>query len=220
MNYLYLIIIVYLIPLISYIIFINILKKYDNITNNKELSGFEVAKTILDKNKLDNMYIVEKKGTFTDTFDSKQNVLRLSTPVFHNESLYSLSISSYFATKAILYNKNDKTIKNKVTIDNFINILITFVYLLLLVGIILNSIPTYKVVLVILGTIIIYNIITIPIEKKILEESVKNLSKNKYLDKNEKEIKNIYNYMTIYNLSQIVLALSNLYFNIRDDIKK
>ena len=220
MNYLYLLIILYLIPLICYIIIYNIYNKYNNIDNKKELSGFEVARNILDKHKLEEIYIVEKRGLFTDTYDSNQNVIRFSTSVFHEESMYSLALASYIATKAFLYNKDDKTIKIKVLLDNFINLLTTFLYLLLLIGIAINSLPTYKVVVYLFIFILLYKIFTIPIEDKISNISIQELINKKYITENNKEIKKIYNYLKIYSISQIVLSLTNLYYSVRDNIKK
>ena len=216
MNFLYIFLIIYLIPLIAYIIMYLMLNKYNDI----EISGFEVARNILDKHQLDDMYIVEKKGYFTDVFDTKQNVIRLSSPVFHNDSVYSLAISSYFATKAFLFNEGVKSVKFKLLIDNFIKILTNFVYLLLLVGIVLNSFPTYKVVLILFVIILLYNILTIPIEDKITKNSIKELVEKKYISKGDKDIKTIYTFMKVYGIAQMVIALSNLYYNIKEDIKK
>ena len=58
MSYLYLILIIYFIPLIAYFITFITYKKYDNIDNKKSISGFEVARNILDKNNLEKIYIV------------------------------------------------------------------------------------------------------------------------------------------------------------------
>ncbi len=220
MNILYLLLAVYLIPLIAYVLIVHTYKKYNTENNNKELSGFEIARNILDKHNLEDMYIIEKRGMFTDTYDSKQNVVRLSTPVFHEESVYSLAVASYLATKSYLYNKQDKTIKAKITVDNFINVLITFIYLLLLVGIIINSLPTYKVVLFLLISVIIYNLLTTPIEDKIMQKSLKELKNNKISDKNIEQIKSIYSIMRINGLAQMVISLSNLYYTIKEDAKK
>ena len=220
MNILYLLLAVYLIPLIAYVLIVHTYKKYNTENNNKELSGFEIARNILDKHNLEDMYIIEKRGMFTDTYDSKQNVIRLSTPVFHEESVYSLAVASYLATKSYLYNKQDKTIKTKIIVDNFINILITFIYLLLLVGIIINSLPTYKVVLFLLISVIIYNLLTTPIEDKIMQKSLKELKNNKISDKNIEQIKSIYSIMRITGLAQMVISLSNLYYTIKEDAKK
>lgn len=219
MSYLYLILIIYFIPLIAYFITFITYKKYDNIDNKKSISGFEVARNILDKNNLEKIYIVEKRGLFTDKYDEKQNVIRLSTPAFHNETIYSLAISSYIATKAQLYNKNNKMVKTKVIFDGFIDLLTSLLYILLLIGIIINSISIYKTVLYLFIFILLYKIITIYIEDKIIEQSIKELIKNKYISNNNKEIKKLYDYLKINNISQMVLSLSDLYYNFKDNIK-
>lgn len=219
MSYLYLILIIYFIPLIAYFITFITYKKYDNIDNKKSISGFEVARNILDKNNLEKIYIVEKRGLFTDKYDEKQNVIRLSTPAFHNETIYSLAISSYIATKAQLYNKNNKMIKTKVILDSFIDLLTSLLYILLLIGIIMNSISIYKTILYLFIFILLYKTITIYIEEKIIEQSIKELIKNKYISNNNKEIKKLYNYLKINNISQMVLSLSDLYYNFKDNIK-
>ena len=219
MSYLYLILIIYFIPLIAYFITFITYKKYDNIDNKKSISGFEVARNILDKNNLEKIYIVEKRGLFTDKYDEKQNVIRLSTPAFHNETIYSLAISSYIATKAQLYNKNNKMVKTKVIFDGFIDLLTSLLYILLLIGIIINSISIYKTVLYLFIFILLYKIITIYIEEKIIEQSIKELIKNKYISNKNKEIKKLYDYLKINNISQMVLSLSDLYYNFRDNIK-
>ena len=187
MNYLYCILVIYLIPLIAFIIYRLSFNKYDKEDNNKELSGFEVSRKILDNNNLEDIYIIEKRGIFTDIYDSKQDVIRLSTPTFHNETIYSLSLSSYIASKMVLFKKNNKAVKFKVLIDNFISILTIFLYIIFLIALLTESSSTYQIVFYLLLFIIIYNILTIPIENIIIKHSYEELNKNKYLNKTNKE---------------------------------
>ena len=68
--------------------------------------------------------------------------------------------------------------------------------------------------------ILLYNILTIPIEDKITKNSIKELVEKKYISKGDKDIKTIYTFMKVYGIAQMVIALSNLYYNIKEDIKK
>ena len=52
--------------------------KYKNIENSKKLSGFDVARKILDKNGLQNVHVVEVRGNLTDHYDPSRKVVRLS----------------------------------------------------------------------------------------------------------------------------------------------
>ena len=61
-------------------IFINAMySKYKKVQNVKGKSGAEVAREILDKNGLQDIYVVETKGNLTDHYDPQRKVVRLST---------------------------------------------------------------------------------------------------------------------------------------------
>ena len=45
------------------------------IDNKKELSGFEITRNVLDDNKLDKDYIIEKKGKLVDYYDYNNKVV-------------------------------------------------------------------------------------------------------------------------------------------------
>ena len=90
-----------IIPLIAQIYVSNRYKKYSNIENDKKISGFEVARKILDKNGLNDLYIVETKGTMSDHYDPKRKTVRLSSDVFHGTSIASLAIAAHECGHAI-----------------------------------------------------------------------------------------------------------------------
>ena len=46
-------------------------KKYVKIDNEKKLTGFDVARRILDENNLGEIYVVETKGTMSDHYDPR-----------------------------------------------------------------------------------------------------------------------------------------------------
>ena len=66
----------YLLPLVGFLItliaqiFISVnYKKYKKEQTRKGMSGFEVARMILDKNGLKDVHVVEIKGELTDHYD-------------------------------------------------------------------------------------------------------------------------------------------------------
>ena len=52
--------------------------KYKKVSNNKNISGSEVARIILDKNGLNDIHVVEVSGELTDHYDPT----RKSSPTF------------------------------------------------------------------------------------------------------------------------------------------
>ena len=54
--------------------------KYKKILNNKDNTGYDTARKILDNNNLEDVMILETKGNLTDHYDPKRKVIKLSAP--------------------------------------------------------------------------------------------------------------------------------------------
>ena len=76
-------------------------KKYKKVNNSKKLTGFDVARKILDENGLNNMYIVEVRGNLTDHYDPRQKVVRLSSEIFHGETIAAAAVAAHECGHAI-----------------------------------------------------------------------------------------------------------------------
>ena len=95
-----------IIPLIAQINITSTYGKFKNKENSKKMSGFEVARAILDKNGLNNMYIVEVKGNLTDHYDPTKKVVRLSTDIFHGVSMAAIAVAAHECGHAIQDKEN------------------------------------------------------------------------------------------------------------------
>ena len=78
------------ISLIAYFYINNIFTKYKKKKASCELSGFEVARKILDKYDLNEVYITEVKGKYSDNYNDDRKVVRLSKNIFHGNSITSI----------------------------------------------------------------------------------------------------------------------------------
>jgi len=76
-------------------------KNYRQVKNKMGLSGQEVARMILDENGLTDVYVTEVKGTLTDHYDPNRKVVRLSTDIYHDESIASVSVAAHEVGHAI-----------------------------------------------------------------------------------------------------------------------
>ena len=209
-------IIIYLIPLLCYVNLKNKINNYKDNKNKKNLSGFEVSRNILDKNKLDNMYIVEKRGNLTDIYDSNQKVVRLSTTTFHDETLYSMLTASYISSHAILNKKNSSTYF-KLLLNPLFNYITYAIYILLIAGLCLENTSIIYISIALLIITIIYHVIIGILDQNIIKNSIDNLNKLKYLNKeNIDDISSINNLLKTYNMSNIILCLIHLFYNIKD----
>ena len=97
---------VLIIPIVAQINISSTYSKCRNVANSKGLCGQEVARKILDANGLDNVHIVEVRGNLSDHYDPTQKVVRLSTEVFHGESVASLAVAAHECGHAIQDKEN------------------------------------------------------------------------------------------------------------------
>ena len=80
-------IVIILIPIIAQINISTSYGKYKKLGNSKKISGFEVARKILDANGLDDIYVVETSGNLTDHYDPSRKVIKLSRDIFKGVQL-------------------------------------------------------------------------------------------------------------------------------------
>ncbi len=89
------------ISLIAYFYINNIFTKYKKKKASCELSGFVVARKILDKYDLNEVYITEVKGKYSDNYNDDRKVVRLSKNIFHGNSITSIGVAAYHSVYAV-----------------------------------------------------------------------------------------------------------------------
>ena len=80
--------------------------KYKKKLNNKDLTGYDVARKILDKNKLNDIIILETKGNLTDHYDPARKTIKLSTDIYHGSSIASLAVAAHECGHVIQHHEN------------------------------------------------------------------------------------------------------------------
>lgn len=214
-----LLIVFYLIPLFAYINLKNTIEN-NKENNKKELSGFEVARNILDFNKLDKMYIVEKRGFLTDVYDKTHVAVKLSTNTFHDTTLYAMLMASFISSEAILVNK-DNQISLKLILNPLFDFITYIVYVLIIIGICTKTTSTLYLSLSLLITTIIYHLIIYLINNRLIINSTENLYRLEYYQEEDKDkVDKINNAIRFYNLAHIVLCLFHLFDKIKEVINE
>ena len=153
-----------IIPLIAQI-YINICHdKYRRIENKNKLTGFDVARKILDSNGLKDIYVVETKGNLTDHYDPRRKTVKLSSEVFHGDSIVSMAVAAHECGHAI----QDKEGYFFMRIRSFIFPIVSFgtkiAYVILLIGLIADMMNLVWAGILLVGLGLIFQIITLPVE--------------------------------------------------------
>lgn len=138
--------------------------KYKNIENSKKLSGFEVARKILDKNGLQNVHVVEVRGNLTDHYDPSRKVVRLSSDIFHGESVAAVAVAAHECGHAIQDKENYSFLRFRSMLFSIVRISNYFSYIVLLLGFLFEAVNLFSVGIALVTLGLVFQIITLPVE--------------------------------------------------------
>lgn len=85
--------------------------KYNKITNSRGMTGAQAARMILDQNRLTYVRIEQVSGELTDHFDPRDNVIRLSAPVYNSTSIGAIGVACHEAGHAVQHAEDYAPIK-------------------------------------------------------------------------------------------------------------
>lgn len=139
-------------------------KKYVKIDNEKKLTGFDVARRILDENNLGEIYVVETKGTMSDHYDPRRKTVRLSTDVYHGTSISSLAIAAHECGHAIQDKEGYTWFKIRSMIFPIINIGQKIAYVVMIIGLFLSYMNYVYAALGFTFLGLLFELVTLPVE--------------------------------------------------------
>ncbi len=185
MDNITLLLLILILPLIAQIYVKINYNKFMKVKNNKNITGYEVARKILDENNLEDMYIVSIKGTMTDHYDSSRKTVRLSKAVYDGTSIASLAIAAHECGHAIQDKEEYFFMRLRSFIFPIINLGTKIAYFILIVGLILEyaDLMWASVIMIALG--LIFQLITLPVEFDATKRAKKEIEKLNLTNQNE-----------------------------------
>ncbi len=165
----------------------NRFSKYKNIKNKSGLTGVEVARRILDEAGLNDVYVTEVDGILSDHYDPNRKVVRLSHDIFHGNTIASSSVAAHECGHAIQDKENYFLIRLRGYIFPFVNLVSRFGYVAIFIGFIFNIIDLVWGGIGLLLVILLFQLITIPVELDASNRAKRFLQDYKLLSKNEIE---------------------------------
>ena len=174
-----------IIPLIAQIYVTSSYKRFKKVYNKKNITGYDVARKILDANGLSNLYIVETKGTMTDHYDPSRKTVRLSSEVYHGSSVASMAIAAHECGHAIQDKEGYLFLKIRSFIYPIVNLGTRLAYIVLLIGIILEYFDLILLGIVLVGLGLVFQIVTLPVEINASKRALLKLEELNIADKGE-----------------------------------
>lgn len=185
MEYYLLTIIAFLLTITAQIFVNSSYSKTRKIKNKNNLTGEQVARTILDKNGLRNVQIEEVGTTLGDHYDPRSKTIRLSSDIYHNTSIASASIAAHECGHAI-QDKEDYTF---LRIRHALIPLVSFSsyagYIAIVIGCIFSSMNLIWLGILMEIVILLFQLITLPVEFNASSRALKNIEELNILEKSE-----------------------------------
>lgn len=167
-----------IIPMIAQIYVTSNYNKYKRINNDKKMTGFDIARMILDKNGLNNMYVIETKGNLTDHYDPKRKTIKLSSEVFHGSSIAAMSVAAHEVGHALQDKDGYFFMKVRSFIFPIVNLGTKFAYVVLIIGLIANMMNLIWTGILLVGLGLLFQLVTLPVEFDASKRALKELETN------------------------------------------
>ena len=153
-----------LIPLISTITLRTTYSKCLNKESSNKLTGYDVARKILDNNELNSLYIIETGGTMTDNYDSNRKTVRLSPDVFHGSSIAAVAIAAHECGHAIQDKESYSWFRARHSIFPVVSLGERASYIVLILGLVLGVINLVYLAVALMAFGLLFEIVTLPVE--------------------------------------------------------
>lgn len=185
MEYYLLTILAFIITITAQIFVNGSYSKTRKIKNKHNLTGEEVARTILDKNGLRNVQIEEVHSTLGDHYDPTTKTVRLSSDIYRNTSIASASVAAHECGHAI-QDKDDYTfLRIRHALIPIVNFSSYAGYIAIVIGCIFSSINLIWVGILMEIIILLFQLVTLPVEFNASSRALKQLEELNLLEKSE-----------------------------------
>lgn len=159
--------------------------RYKKIKNNRGLSGLDVARQILDKHGLQDVYVTETQGNLSDHYDPTRKVVRLSKDIYHGTSIASVSVAAHEVGHAIQDKDGYTFMRIRSKLVPLVNFSSSAGYFAILIGFFFGWLQLIWIGIFLEVIILLFQLITLPVELDASKRAKQELESNGMLDSNE-----------------------------------
>lgn len=217
----FLAILILIAPIGAYIYMSKVYAKYNKVLTKTNMTGQEVASTLLKMNALEEVYVIEVKGILNDHYDYHRKVIKLSSKTFHGTSLTSMGIAARLVIHAVWHRDKKETSLKREAVEPLFDLLNIYALPFSLICMIFSL--NYLFLLGIVGVFIVlgYNMISLIDEFNCVKEASIELTKIENFDQEEnKNLEELMDTTAMTYIASTVISFINLYYTISDKLDK
>lgn len=159
---------------------------YKKVKNNREITGAEVAREILHKHALDNIYVTETRGYLSDHYDPTRKVIRLSKDVYNGTSVVAVSVAAHEVGHAIQDKEGYSFMRFRSAMFPIVNFSSKAGYVAILIGLLFGFTNLIWIGIGLEIIILLFQLVTLPVEFNASSRALSEIEKNDFLSKSER----------------------------------
>ena len=184
-----LLIIIIVLPLIAQIMVKSKYSKYTKEQNSLGLTGYDVAKKILEMNNLSNVTIGKTGGLLSDHYNPTNKTVNLSASIYEGKSIASIAVAAHEVGHAIQDNELYQPMVVRSKLVPVVNFSSRASSIILAIGIILGFGGLIDLAILLHCISLLFQLITLPVEFNASERAKEELKKCGYIqDKDTKGV--------------------------------
>ena len=159
--------------------------RFSKIYSQSGLTGAQFARKMLNDNGLYDVTITQINGKLSDHYDPRAKQVRLSAEVYNGSSIASLGIAAHEVGHAVQHATSYFPLTMRNAVIPLTNISSNIYLGLIILGLILNSMSMVQLGIVLFGVIVIFQLITLPVEFNASHRAIATLGNDQILNSQE-----------------------------------
>jgi hypothetical protein len=138
--------------------------KYLKVTSSVQMNGSEVARTILDRNGLEDVKVLPIEGVLTDHYDPRIKEVHLSKEVFYGNSVSSITIAAHECGHALQHAFGYAPLMMRASILPVANVGSWLAFPLFFLGLIFSTPFLMDFGIILFAAALAFHLVTLPVE--------------------------------------------------------
>lgn len=138
--------------------------RWSDVKNLNGMTGYDAARHMLDSNGLHDVPIEPVRGALSDHYDPINRVVRLSEPVYYENSISAVSVACHEVGHAIQHKESYPMLALRHRIFPIVNFASGLAPFLLIAGIIFNAMNLVGIGIIFFSVTVAFQLITLPVE--------------------------------------------------------
>jgi len=139
-------------------------KRWSNVPNQNGITGYDAARQMLDANGLHDVPIEPVRGALSDHYDPINRVVRLSEPVYYENSISAVSVACHEVGHAIQHKESYPMLVLRHRIFPVVNFASGLAPFLLIAGFMFDAMNLAGLGILFFSATVAFQLITLPVE--------------------------------------------------------